>query len=160
MFTLDEVLKSTKGKLIGRENKKSIKNISIDSRTIKSGDLFIPIKGPKYDGHDFIPEAIKKDASGILMSNVQCPMSNEGIIIIKVKDTLKALQDIAEYHRSKFNISIIGVTGSVGKTTTKDMIASILSQEGETLKNEENFNNEIGVPLTLLKLTKKHKFAV
>lgn len=119
------------------------KNISIDTRTIQPGDLFIPIQGPKYDGRDFIPEARRKGAT-----------------VLDVKEGLKTLQDLAAQHRSKFKIPVIGVTGSCGKTTTKDMIASILSQEFPTLKNEENFNNEIGVPLTLLKLTKRHKAAV
>lgn len=117
--------------------------ISIDTRTIQAGELFIPIKGPNFDGHDFIPEAIKKGAK-----------------VLDVKNGLKALQKFAAHHRSKFKIPIIGVTGSCGKTTTKDMIASILSQEQNTLKNEENYNNEIGVSLTLLKLTKKHKAMV
>lgn len=119
------------------------KRISIDTRTIRKGDLFVPIKGPNFDGRDFIPEAIKKGAS-----------------VLDVKDGLKSLQAMAIEHRDKFKIPIIGVTGSVGKTTTKDMIASIIAQEKKVLKNEENFNNEIGVPLTLLKLTKKHKAAV
>ncbi|MEA3494105.1 MAG: UDP-N-acetylmuramoyl-tripeptide--D-alanyl-D-alanine ligase [Candidatus Margulisiibacteriota bacterium] len=119
------------------------KRISIDARTICKGDLFIPIKGPNFDGRNFIPEAIKKGGS-----------------VLDVKDGLKSLQAMAIEHRNKFNIPIVGVTGSVGKTTTKDMIASIISQEKKVLKNEENFNNEIGVPLTLLKITKKHKAAV
>jgi UDP-N-acetylmuramoyl-tripeptide--D-alanyl-D-alanine ligase len=119
------------------------KRISIDTRSIQAGDLFIPIKGPNFDGRDFIPEAIKKGAS-----------------VLDVKDGLKALQAMAASHRNKFNIPLIGVTGSVGKTTTKDMIASILSQEKKVLKNEENYNNEIGVPLTLLQLNKNHNAAV
>ncbi|NQU17497.1 MAG: hypothetical protein HQ564_05470 [Candidatus Saganbacteria bacterium] len=117
--------------------------ISIDTRTVKKGDLFIPIKGPNFDGHDFIEEAIKKGAQ-----------------VLRAQDGKKALQDLAAKHRSKFGIPIIGITGSCGKTTTKDMLASILSQKYPTLKNEENLNNEIGVPLTLLKLRKKHKAAV
>ncbi|MDI6732297.1 MAG: UDP-N-acetylmuramoyl-tripeptide--D-alanyl-D-alanine ligase [Candidatus Margulisbacteria bacterium] len=121
----------------------TIKAISIDSRTIQPGELFIPIKGPKFDGRKFIPEILRKGAA-----------------VLKVKDGLSALHKIAAYHRSKFNLPIIGITGSVGKTTTKDMLAAILSQKALTLKNEENFNNEIGVPLTLLKLTKQHRFAV
>ena len=143
MFTLQEILKITKGSRVTGHESRVIKNISTDTRTIKPGDLFIPIKGPNYDGRDFIPEAISKGAA-----------------VLETKNGLKALQDLAAYHRSKFKIPIIGVTGSVGKTTTKDMIASILSQECKTLKNEENLNNEIGVPLTLLKLTNKHKAAV
>jgi UDP-N-acetylmuramoyl-tripeptide--D-alanyl-D-alanine ligase len=150
MFTLQEILKTTKDSRItpacrqGRHHdSRFFKNISIDTRTIIPGDLFIPIKGPNHDGHDFIPEAVRKGAA-----------------VLEVKDGLKALQDLAAYRRGKFKIPVIGVTGSVGKTTTKDMIAAILSQEMNTLKNEENYNNEIGVPLTLLKLTKKHKAAV
>lgn len=119
------------------------KGVSIDSRTVKPGELFIPIKGPNFDGHNFISQARKK-----------------GAMILDVKDGLKALQEIAADHRQKFRIPIVGVTGSVGKTTTKDMLASIIAQEKTVLFNEENFNNEIGVPLTLLKLTKQHKAAV
>jgi UDP-N-acetylmuramoyl-tripeptide--D-alanyl-D-alanine ligase len=132
MLSLQEILKAARGK-----------QVSIDSRTIKPGELFIPLKGPNFDGRKFISEAIKKGAS-----------------VLDVKDGLEALQTLATHHRNKFNIPVIGVTGSVGKTTTKDMIASILSCEMTVLKNEENYNNEIGVPLTLLKLTKKHKAAV
>ncbi|MFA5839543.1 MAG: UDP-N-acetylmuramoyl-tripeptide--D-alanyl-D-alanine ligase [Candidatus Margulisiibacteriota bacterium] len=122
---------------------KLIKGISIDSRTIQPGELFIPIKGPKFDGHKYISEILKKGAA-----------------VLNVNDGISALHKIAAYHRNKFNLPIIGITGSVGKTTTKDMLASILSQKALTLKNEENFNNEIGVPLTLLKLTKRHRYAV
>ena len=143
MFTLSEILKILKGANIIGDKFQVIKGISTDTRTIKPGDLFIPIKGPKFDGRKFIPEALRK-----------------GAVVLDAKDGLKALQTLAAYHRSKFKIPVIGVTGSVGKTTTKDMIASILSQAMPTLKNEENFNNEIGVPLTLLKLAKKHKAAV
>jgi UDP-N-acetylmuramoyl-tripeptide--D-alanyl-D-alanine ligase len=140
MFTIQEILKAIKGSRI--EGQGTIKNISTDTRTICSGDLFIPLKGPNFDGRKFIPEAIRK-----------------GALVLETKDGLKALQDLAAYHRGKFKIPVIGVTGSVGKTTTKDMIASVLSQEKKTLKNEENLNNEIGVPLTLLKLTKNHEAA-
>lgn len=120
-----------------------VQDISIDTRTLKKGDLFIPIKGPNFDGHDYIDQA-----------------KNKGAKILDVKDGKKALQDLAKKHRDKFKIPIIGITGSCGKTTTKDMLASILSQKYPTLKNEENLNNEFGVPLTLLKLRKKHKAAV
>jgi len=147
MFTHEEILKATKGTRIVSKNtrrrKQDVTGISIDSRTIKAGELFIPIKGPNFDGRNFIPEALKKGAA-----------------VLYVSDGISALQDLAAYHRRKFKIPIIGVTGSVGKTTTKDMIAAILSKKMKTLKNEENYNNEIGVPLTLLKLDKKHKVAV
>jgi UDP-N-acetylmuramoyl-tripeptide--D-alanyl-D-alanine ligase len=143
MFTVEEITKIIKGARIKGQGARRITGISTDSRTVKAGELFIPLKGEKYDGRRFIPEVLKK-----------------GALVLDVKDGLKALQDLAAYHRSKFNIPVIGVTGSVGKTTTKDMIAGVLAQEMPVLKNEENFNNEIGVPLTLLRLTKEHKAAV
>ena len=126
----------TGGKVLG---KGKITGISTDSRSIQPGELFIPLKGKNFDGRRFLKKV---------------PLA------LKVKDGLNALQKLAAYHRGKFKLPIIGVTGSVGKTTTKDMLASILSQEMSILKNEENLNNEIGVPLTLLRLNKKHKAAV
>lgn len=143
MFTLQEILKVVKGAEVICNRSSNFKSISTDTRNIKPGELFIPLKGPKFNGRKFIKTALEKGAS-----------------ILDVEDGLSALQQLAVYHREKFNIPFIGVTGSAGKTTTKDMIASILSCEIKTLKNEENFNNEIGVPLTLLKLTRQHKAAV
>ncbi|MFC1637578.1 UDP-N-acetylmuramoyl-tripeptide--D-alanyl-D-alanine ligase [Candidatus Margulisiibacteriota bacterium] len=143
MFTLLEIHKVVTGAQVTGLKSQVIKKISTDTRSIQPGDLFIPLKGDRFDGRKFIPVALKKGAA-----------------VLMVKDGLKALQDLAAYHRSKFKIPVIGVTGSVGKTTTKDMIAAILAQEKKTLKNEENLNNEIGVPITLLKLTKKHEAAV
>ncbi|MBU0502558.1 MAG: UDP-N-acetylmuramoyl-tripeptide--D-alanyl-D-alanine ligase [bacterium] len=142
MFTLKEILETTKcSRVLGTRDQ--VLGISTDSRTTKAGELFIPLKGPKHNGRKFIKQALAK-----------------GAIVLDTKNGLAALQDIAAYHRQKFNIPIIGVTGSVGKTTTKDMIAAILAQEMKVLKTEENYNNEIGVPLTLLQLTKKHQAAV
>lgn len=158
-----ELLLATHGELAAGKTNAPHKNVVIDSHNINKGDVFVAIKGERFDGHDFIAQAVKNGASAVIISNGgrnREVHSQEGPAIIVVKDTLKALQDIAAYHRSKFNIPVIGVTGSVGKTTTKDMIASILSQEFNTLKNEENLNNEIGVPLTLLRLKKSHKAAV
>jgi UDP-N-acetylmuramoyl-tripeptide--D-alanyl-D-alanine ligase len=143
MFRVQEIIKVIKGSRVKGQGSRRIVGISTDSRTVKAGELFIPIKGEKFDGRRFIPEVLKK-----------------GALVLDVKDGLKALQTLAAYHRSKFNLPVIGVTGSVGKTTTKDMIAGVLAQEMPVLKNEENFNNEIGVPLTLLQLTKKHQAAV
>lgn len=136
MFSRKEIEEITGGKVLG---KGKITGISTDSRTIKLGELFIPLKGKNFDGRRFLKKV---------------PLA------LNVKNGLAALQKLAAYHRDKFKIPIIGVTGSVGKTTTKDMLASILSWEMPVLKNEENLNNEIGVPLTLLQLNKKHKAAV
>lgn len=159
MFRTAEILKATNGNLLQGKKNLFFSSVSTDTRKIKRGELFIPIVGKKFDGHGFVAEALKKGAAGTLVSK-----SVEGLpknkVVIEVRDTQRALQDIARSHRLKFRIPFIGVTGSSGKTTTKDMIASILSQEKKTLKNEGNINNEIGVPLTLLNLNKTHGAAV
>ncbi|MFA5113721.1 MAG: UDP-N-acetylmuramoyl-tripeptide--D-alanyl-D-alanine ligase [Candidatus Margulisiibacteriota bacterium] len=142
MFTPREVETIVKGsRVTGRGS--IIKGISTDSRTVKKGELFIPLVGPKFDGRKFIPAVLKK-----------------GALALKTADGLAALQTLAAYHRAKFRLPVIGITGSVGKTTTREMIASILAQKYPVLQNEANYNNEIGVPLTLLRLTKKHRAAV
>lgn len=159
MLTVQEILKATKGKLLAGLRNSRFLNVSTDSRKSPEKSLFIPLIGERFDGHRFIGEALRKGASGALTSKPLIALPSHKTII-KVKDTLKTLQNIAAYHRSKFKLPVIGVTGSTGKTTVKDMIASILSGVGVTLKTNENYNNEIGVPLTLLKLNKKHKAAV
>ncbi len=154
-----ELIEATGGRLIQGDLKREISGISTDSRKIKKDELFIALKGPRYDGHDFVQKAIKKDASGILVSKLAGRRRpSPGTIL--VKDTLKALGQIAKYYREKFDLPVVAVTGSTGKTTTKDMIASILSLERSVLKTQGNFNNEVGVPLTLFRLSRKHEVAV
>ncbi|HUK99284.1 MAG TPA: UDP-N-acetylmuramoyl-tripeptide--D-alanyl-D-alanine ligase [Nitrospirota bacterium] len=141
-----------------------IKGVSIDSRNINEGELFIAIKGERFDGHDFVSDALKKGAWGALVERTVLE-KNFGSLgglknILPVEDTLYALQEMSYMHRKKFAIPVIGITGSNGKTTTKEMLAEILKQKGAVLKNEGNLNNHIGVPLTLIKLNKKHKAAI
>jgi UDP-N-acetylmuramoyl-tripeptide--D-alanyl-D-alanine ligase len=159
MFAVKEIQKATKGKLLQGKKAGRFPSISTNSRAVKRGELFIPLFGKKHDGHKFIAEAFRRGAAGTLISKKLKPLP-KGKIVIRVKDTQRALQDIALFHRRKFTIPVIGITGSSGKTTTKDMIAAILSKGKKTLKSEQNYNNEIGVPLTLLKLSKKHRAAV
>lgn len=130
--------------------------ISIDTRTLKKGDLFIAIKGEHFDGHEFITEAIAKGAVAVIVATEQ---STE-IPQLQVTDTRKALGQIAKLHRQRFQIPRIAITGSSGKTTTKEMLATILRQMGPVLATKGNYNNDIGVPLTLLRLQAKHEFAV
>ncbi|MBU4310653.1 UDP-N-acetylmuramoyl-tripeptide--D-alanyl-D-alanine ligase [bacterium] len=168
---VSELVKATGGRLIQGNPKGKISGISTDSRKIEKNELFIALKGPRYDGHDFVQEAIKKGTSGILVS--QSPITDHSApegrdlasggrspITILVRDTLRALGQIAKYYREKFTLPVIAVTGSTGKTTTKDMIASILSLERAVLKTQGNFNNEVGVPLTLFRLSREHEVAV
>lgn len=159
MLKLSEVIKATGGKTSFKGPDIEFSGISTDSRSIKRGDLFIAISGKKFDGNAFALEALKKGAKGIVSPKNIAGIPN-GKVLIKVPDTMISLHDLALFYRKKMSAKIIGVTGSSGKTTTKDMIASILKQAGPTVKTEENFNNEIGVPLTIFKIRKRHKYAV
>ncbi len=156
---VSELIEATGGRLIQGDLKEEISGISTDSRKIKKHELFIALKGPKYDGQDFIQEAIDKGACGALISRSRFTVHGSRFTIL-VKDTLKALGQIAKYYREKFDLPVVAVTGSTGKTTTKDMIASILSKKFSVLKTEGNFNNEVGVPLTLFRLSREHEVAV
>ncbi len=151
-------------KLLGGLGSMDIKGVSIDSRNIKEGELFIAIKGDRFDGHDFVPEAIRKGAWGALVERSALENKYESFGVLKnimpVEDTLFALQEMAYTHRKKYSIPVVGITGSNGKTTTKEMLAGIMQRKGPVLKNEGNLNNHIGVPLTLLKLDARHRVAV
>ncbi len=135
---------------------REIENICIDTRKIEPGSLYIAIPGERFDGHDFIEEAYRKGAAGVITAR---PVEgHEGVIL--VPDTRQALLDLAAYYRQLFRVFLVGVTGSVGKTSTKEMIAAILSMKGKTLKTEGNFNNEIGMPLTMFRLESSIRNAV
>ncbi len=161
MFKVNELIKASKGKLISGDGKGLIRGISIDSRTIKNGEAFIAIKGGNFDGHDFIDDAIKGSASCIIVNKGFIKNSNfKSLNIIEVSGTIKAMANIANYQRRKFNIPVIAVTGSTGKTTTKEMIYAVLSKKYKVLKNEGTKNNNIGLPLTLFKLNNEFDIAV
>ena len=131
--------------------------IQTDTRILQPGEVFLALRGEKFDGHDFVPTAIAK---GAILAIVDYAYENPGFPILRVKDTLKAYQQIAQWWRESFSIPVIGITGSVGKTTTKELISAVLATKGKVHKTYGNFNNEIGVPKTLLELTKGDNFAV
>ncbi len=158
MFKVSELLKATGGRLVSGRLDLRVQGISTDTRTIKRGELFIAIKGNRFDGHDFISQAIKKGAKAILVTK-KFKVKKE-IAAILVKDTLRALGDIAHFHRRRFSIPVIGITGSNGKTTTKDMVCFLLESKYHVLRNQGSQNNQIGLPLTLLKLNKNHNLVV
>ena len=160
--TVNEVCEWTKGKLIVNTWEFQVTGVSTDTRTIKLGDLFVPIKGENFDGHNFLADAINKGAVGVLIAEGEQPpqVRAKKYFVIQVPDTKRALGDLAKSYRSRFNLPVIAITGSNGKTTVKEMIASVLSQRYTVLKNEGNLNNEIGLPLTLFQLEKKHQVVV
>ncbi len=134
----------------------SFDSVCTDTRKITQGSLFIAIKGENFDGHDFAQKAIESGAQAVICER-DCGLGDRQIL---VESTRLALLDLAGYYRSLFKIPVIGITGSVGKTTTKEMTHAVMSSKYNTLKNEGNLNNEIGVPLTLFRLDKTHEAAV
>ncbi|MDD5465895.1 MAG: UDP-N-acetylmuramoyl-tripeptide--D-alanyl-D-alanine ligase [Candidatus Omnitrophica bacterium] len=159
MFKVNEIIKAAGGKLIQGKPADRLKTVSTDSRGIKPQEAFLALKGNNFDGHDFIAGALKSGAGGLIVERMpECPIP-EGIAVVKVKDTTLALGDIARFQRQKFKLPVIAVTGSNGKTTTKEMIAWILSGNARVLKNEGTKNNQIGLPQTLIRLSEKDDFA-
>lgn len=157
-FSLTEALKATGGQLIKVGGSKLFQGISTDTRSIFAGNLFVALVGERFDGNEFAAQAVAKGATGLIVSKtVTVP---DHVTVIQVQDTLAALQALARFHRQRYHIPVIAVTGSNGKTTTKDMIAAVLASRFKVLKTEANFNNEIGLPLTLLKLDASHEVAV
>ncbi len=161
---LKDLIKATQGKFIFGDPNLPIVSVSTDSRKISKGDIFFALKGKKYDGHQFVKEAIEKGASGVVVTSIN-DNDIKGFFpyipaIVLVNDTLKAFGDFAGYYRKLFSPKMICVTGSNGKTTTKEMIFSILKSAGKTLANFGSYNNFIGVPMTLLDLGSEHEYCV
>jgi UDP-N-acetylmuramoyl-tripeptide--D-alanyl-D-alanine ligase len=153
-WRLNEFARSVNGQLVGDDA--AFSSFSTDTRTLKSGDLFVALTGPNFDGHEFVAAAKERGAAGALVSRV---VESE-ISQIVVSDPLEALSAFAREWRRQFQIPVVGVTGSNGKTTTKELIGSILTRLGPSLITRGNLNNHIGVPLTLLELNATHRFAV
>lgn len=155
MFTAKEIAQVTGGELIGADV--SVACVSTDTRTIENGALFVAIKGERFDGNDYIGQAAQKGAAAALCDNANVTAD---IPLIRVADSRTAQLKLARYHRDKFAVRLCGVTGSVGKTSTKDMIYAVLSAKFNTLKTEGNFNNDIGLPRTLFRLNAEYGAAV
>ncbi len=158
-FSVEEILAATGGTLVQGSETVQVEGVSIDSRTIAPGMLFIPLQGEKSDGHAYIGKAIQAGAGAVLTA-VPVALESSEIPCVQVEDTLLALQQLANYHRRRFQIPVIAVTGSNGKTTTKDMVAEVLSTKYQVCKTQKNYNNEIGLPLTLLSLQESDEACV
>lgn len=158
-LSIAEIIKAVDGVLLSGNTDDTVSSVCIDTRKIKKNSLFVPLKGENVDGHSFLGKAFELGAS-LAFVKKGYDVKNICGAMIEVPDTLIALQKLAKYYRSKFDIPVIGVTGSVGKTTTKEMIATVLSESMPVLKTEGNYNGQIGLPLTIFNLNSEHKAAV
>lgn len=159
-LNIKTVAEACHGSLYGFEEGTEIKDFSgvtIDSRKIETGNLFIATKGERVDGHSFIAEAFRKGSYAVVCE--QLPDTLDGPCIL-VEDSFVALKEIAGFYRSILDIKVVGITGSVGKTSTKEVVAAVLSEKYNVLKTAGNFNNEIGLPLTILSIREEHQVAV
>lgn len=158
-LTLAHIAEACHGTYVGTEEKKNqeVSSIFTDSRKAEEGGLFVPIKGARADAHDFIEDVMEK---GALVTLSEKELGEKPYPYILVKSSLQAVKDIAEYYLEQLAIPVVGITGSVGKTSTKEMIAAVLSQKYCTLKTQGNFNNELGLPLTVFRLRDEHEMAV
>ena len=154
-FTLQQVADACGGQVAPEFAAVAVNGVCSDSRKLRQGQLFIALKGARFDGHDYIPEAIKAGAAGAISAR-EMP----GLPVVVVPDTLRALGDLARFYRQSLEIKVIGITGSVGKTTTKEMIAGILETAFRTARTEGNYNNNIGLPQTVLEIPEDYQAAV
>ncbi len=157
-LSVDKIAEVVGGKYIGPRGLKNdkISSVSIDSREVEPGGLFVCVKGARVDGHDFAIRAVEERGALVCLAEREL----KTVPYIRVADTKKALQDLAAYYRRLFRIPVVGIVGSVGKTTAKELTARVLSRRFLTLKTPENLNNELGVPLTVLRLREEHEAAV
>ena len=160
-MSIQEIIQAVGGRLLGEAPQPDfqVERVETDSRTIHPGSLFIPLVGERFDGHAYINSALEGGAAGCLTQRER-ESYLPGKFYIKVESTQRALRDLAKHYKSKFNIPIVALTGSVGKTTTKDMVAAVLGERFRVLKTEGNLNNDVGVPMTLLRLNHTHEIAV
>ena len=161
MFTVTEIAAATGGTVTGSPQGK-VSGVSTDSRTVAPGELFIPLKGERFDGHDYLATVFSKGVAVVLaeerrLAGIAVPAD---ATVVAVTDTLRALGDLARAYRRRFSLPVVGITGSNGKTTTKEMLAAILASGGPGLKTSGNLNNLVGLPQMILQLDDVHKWAV
>lgn len=161
-LTIKQAADSCGGKLCCAEGKENmqLQGAVLDSRKVEAGYLFFATKGERVDGHTFIPKAVELGAACVVCEKEPESIADGAVPYILVEDSFQALKDIAEFYRESLDITVVGITGSVGKTSTKEFIAGVLSEKFQVLKTEGNFNNEVGLPLTILRIRKEHEVAV
>src|SRR6266498_4770380 len=155
-FTVEDVVRGTQGALVGGDLGVSVRGVSIDSRTLTVGEVFFAIRGHQLDGHAYLGDAAARGASCVVVHALSDDLP-ASVPAVLVDDTTRALGRFAAHHRARFTLPVAAVTGSNGKTTTKEMMAAVLGALGPVLKPESSFNNQWGLPLTLLRLTSEHR---
>lgn len=161
-LNLQEILKATKGALLKEADVKEIKAVSTDTRKIEEGTMFIALKGENFNGNNYVLDAFNKGAKIAIVDEVKCDLNElkEDVALIKVQNTGRALMDLAKFYREKLGLKVVGITGSAGKTSTKDLVAAVLSDKYKVFKTKGNFNNEIGLPLMILELDSTYDVAI
>ena len=162
--TVGDLVKATGGTLLWGSKEENIHKIRLDSRTVEPGDLFVPVIGEKVDGHTFIPQVVRLGAKAVLTGRKEewglTEQEKGNTAFIQVGDTKEALQDIGRYLRARLSLPLIGITGSVGKTTTREMIAAALSARYRVYKTPGNKNSQVGVPITISEISKEDQVGV
>ncbi|EJT5916849.1 TPA: UDP-N-acetylmuramoyl-tripeptide--D-alanyl-D-alanine ligase [Clostridium perfringens] len=161
-LNLQEIVKATKGALLKEAYVKEIKAVSTDTRKIEEGTMFIALKGENFNGNNYVLEAFNKGAKIAIVDEVKCDLNElkEDVALIKVQNARRALMDLAKFYREKLGLKVVGITGSAGKTSTKDLVAAVLSDKYKVFKTKGNFNNEIGLPLMILELDSTYDVAI
>ncbi|MDT9336121.1 UDP-N-acetylmuramoyl-tripeptide--D-alanyl-D-alanine ligase [Clostridium perfringens] len=161
-LNLQEIVKATKGALLKEADVKEIKAVSTDTRKIEEGTMFIALKGENFNGNNYVLDAFNKGAKIAIVDEVKCDLNElkEDVALIKVENTGRALMDLAKFYREKLGLKVVGITGSAGKTSTKDLVAAVLSDKYKVFKTKGNFNNEIGLPLMILELDSTYDVAI
>lgn len=161
-LNLQEIVKATKGALLKEADVKEIKAVSTDTRKIEEGTMFIALKGENFNGNNYVLDAFNKGAKIAIVDEVKCDLNElkEDVALIKVQNTGRALMDLAKFYREKLGLKVVGITGSAGKTSTKDLVAAVLSDKYKVFKTKGNFNNEIGLPLMILELDSIYDVAI
>ena len=161
-MTFDELLKYSNGEIILDNENKKFNKLSTDTRKIENNNIFLALKGENFNGNNYVLDAFNKGAKIAIVDEVKCDLNElkEDVALIKVENTRRALMDLAKFYREKLGLKVVGITGSAGKTSTKDLVAAVLSDKYKVFKTKGNFNNEIGLPLMILELDSTYDVAI
>jgi UDP-N-acetylmuramoyl-tripeptide--D-alanyl-D-alanine ligase len=149
-LTAADIAECTGGRVVHGDPTAVIGRIAIDSRTLEAGDCFVAIEGERFDGHDFVADVLARGAGGVVIARDLAAAAPQDAIVIRVDDTTRALQDVARDVRRRSGARVVAITGSAGKTTTKEVAAEFLASRHRVFRNKGNLNNHIGLPLSLL----------